>query len=957
MKRFHPLLACLMNFTLIFCIHHSVQAQQTTAKKPLKINRNYVLEATMLGYIAKDGTRNPVLKARKGERVRITIVNAEPMTHDISMEKLKIKSKVLVEKGSSASITFTASESDTYFCTIPGHRQAGMVGKFVVTSAADVKVVTAKGALPLKNGKPLNLNFETGTLKDWTAEGEAFVNPLISQDPSPKHAKDEHVEKEGRYFVSSGGETEHDKTGKLTSVAFKVTQPWASFKVSGGALQDTRVELVRTDNDSVFFQIPGTGRATLRPVVADLRKLLNKEIYIRLIDNETGVSPIPYIGKDKWAHLNFDDFRFYSKRPAFSNELKPSDVIVLPPLDVTPYAGLSGEKAAEVMTMPDDFSITLSAAEPEILKPIAFTLDWRGRLWVVESHTYPVRAPEGQGKDRIYIFEDTDGDGKLDSKKVFIDTLNLVSGIEVGMGGVWVGAAPYLLFIPIDETTDKPAGPAQVVLDGWGYEDTHETLNSLHWGPDGWLYGNHGVFTNSNVGRPGTPDNERIKLNGGVWRVHPVTKKFELFAEGTSNPWGIDWNDYGHAFITACVVPHLYHVIQGGRYTRQARPHPEYTFDDIKTIADHVHWIGDRGPHAGNFRSASKGGGHAHAGAMFYLGGDSWPGAYRNDIFMNSIHGSRVNTDHIIRKGSGYTGTHGKDFLLTNDAWSQWLNFRYGPTGSVYAIDWYDKNQCHSPNPDVHDKTLGRIFRISNAKDQWVQVDLKKATDMELVAHQLNKNDWYVRQARIILQQRGPNPQVHEALKKILDENPDETRKLRALWALHVTKGITESELIALLHHESEYLRSWAIQLLAEESHPSVNALQQFAAMAKSDTSALVRLYLASALQRTPPENRWDIISALYQHGEDSTDHNLPLMYWYALEPMVEKDMNKAIDLAITAAIPRTIEYTIHRVAAINNEASKKALTDLSQKLSVPQNKHKYHGALMIIDDALRKNK
>src|SRR5690606_50666 len=141
------------------------------------------------------------------------------------------------------------------------------------------------------------------------------------------------------------------------------------------------------------------------------------------------------------------------------------------------------------------------------------------------------------------------------------------------------------------------------------------------------------------------------------------------------------------------------------------------------------------------FRSASKGGGHAHAGAMIYLGGDSWPAAYRNDVFMNSIHGSRVNTDHLIRKGSGYTGTHGKDFLLTNDAWSQWLNFRYGPSGSVYAIDWYDKNQCHSPNPDVHDKTMGRIFRISNAKDQWVQVDLLKATDMELVEYQLSRND------------------------------------------------------------------------------------------------------------------------------------------------------------------------------------------------------------------------
>lgn len=929
--------------------------QQNPGGKSAKVDREYVLEATMLGYMAKDGTRNPVLKARKGERVRITIVNGELMTHDISMEKLKIKSKVLVEKGSTASIVFVARENDTYFCTIPGHRAAGMVGKFQVTDKMETPVVVIKGMLPVKNGKKLNLNFETGTLQDWKAEGEAFDEPLISQEPSPKHEKDSRISREGKYFVSSGGNKQHEKTGTLTSVPFRVTQPYAAFKVSGGALHDTRVELVRADDDSVFFQITGTGRATLRPVVVDLRKLLNKDIYIRLVDKETGVSPIPYIDKDTWAHLNFDDFGFYSKRPQFPNELKPKDIIVLPPLDVTPHAGLSGEKAAQAMTLPEGFSVTLAASEPEIIKPIAFTLDWRGRLWVVESHIYPVRAPEGQGKDRIYIFEDTDGDGKLDSKKVFTDTLNLVSGIEVGMGGVWVGAAPYLLYIPIDEKTDKPAGPAQIILDGWGYDDTHETLNSLHWGPDGWLYGTHGVFTNSHVGRPGASDNERIKLNGGIWRVHPVTKKFELFAEGTSNPWGIDFNDYGHPFITACVVPHLYHVIQGGRYVRQARPHPEYTFDDIKTMADHVHWIGDRGPHAGNFRSASKGGGHAHAGAMIYLGGDNWPAEYRNDIFMNNIHGSRVNIDHLLRKGSGYTGTHGNDFLLTNDAWSQWLNFRYGPTGSVYAIDWYDKNQCHSSNPDVHDKTMGRIFRISHKNDKWVQVDLSKATDMELVNHQLNKNDWYVRQARIILMQRGPKPEVHAALKKILAENPDVTRKLRALWALHVTKGLSEEELTALLDHESEYIRSWAIQLIMENGNVSQNALSKFSGMAKTDASALVRLYLASASQHIREDKRWDIVEALYQHEEDKDDHNLPMMVWYAFEPLVPADMDRAADVAMKAKLPGALKFTVQRIAAVGSPASRKSLEGIAKKINASGNKHQHHETLMIIDKQLKK--
>lgn len=919
-----------------------------------RIDRHYELEATMLGYFAPDGTRNPTLRANKGDVVKITITDGELMVHDIALENLKVKSAFVVEKGTKASITFTAVANDTYYCTVPGHRAGGMVGKFEVVEGA-VETETIAGQLPMKDGRVLNLDFETGSLQDWTAEGEAFSAPLIAGDSSPVHDAGMHLGQTGKYFATSGGTKHHEATGTLTSVPFEVTQPFAAFQVSGGALQDTRVELVRQDNDSVIFQITGSGRAPLQPVVVDLKSQLGKDIFIRIIDKETGISPIWYIAKDKFAHINFDNFRFYTERPEFDNELKREDIIALPPLDVIKNAGLSGEKAAKAMTLPEGFSITLAASEPDIVRPISFTLDHQGRIWVVEGHTYPVRQPEGQGKDRILIMEDTDGDGKLDKRTVFMEGLNLVSGIEVGMGGVWLGAAPYLLFIPIDEKHDKPAGPPQILLDGWGYQDTHETLNNLRWGPDGWLYGNHGVFTHSNVGKPGAPDEARQKINGGVWRYHPTLHKFEVFAHGTSNPWGIDFNDYGHAFITVCVIPHLFHVVQGARYHRQAGNHfNPNTYDDIKTIADHVHWVGTRGPHAGNFRSASKGGGHAHAGAMIYLG-NSWPEEYRNSIFMNNINGARVNIDHLERKGSGYTASHGTDFLETNDSWSQWLNFRYGPDGSVYVIDWYDKNQCHSPNPDVHDKTMGRIFKITYKNDHWVQADLAKLSGRELVELQLNPNEWYVRHARLILQERGPNKRVHKALKEILRNNPDVTRKLRALWALHVTKGLSDEDLIALLDHKNEYIRSWAVQLLAEDQAVPDAALVRFADMARDDQSALVRLYLASALQRIEPGKRWDIVAGLSRHGEDRDDHNLPLMVWYAAEPLVALDMHRAMELALAAGLPNMLPYTIKRAGAIGSDESKMFLKTLSEKLAGADDPHRYHEAQKAISEILEK--
>jgi putative membrane-bound dehydrogenase-like protein len=932
----------LFLFSLLFLINQKAISQES-------VDIEYALEASMLGYFAKDGTRNPTLKANKGDVVKITITNAEIMTHDISMEKLGIKSTTLLEKGSSTNITFTAVESDTYFCTVPGHRAAGMVGSFEIIEG-DLNLPVIVGSLPMKDDRALNLNFETGTLKDWTAEGEAFQNAVFTQSPSPVHQKDMTIGAEGNYFLSSGGTLHHDLKGTLISTPFLVNAPFAAFSISGGALSDTRVELVLKDNNEIIFSSTGQGRSNLQPVVVDLRSYFREEMFIRIIDNETGVSPISYIGKDKWAHINFDNFLFYPSIPNFPNELNQKDIIILPPLDPILNSGLSGLEAANAMTPPDGFKITLAASEPEVIRPISFTLDAKGRLWVVEGRTYPTPAAEGEGKDRILILEDTDGDGTLDNRKVFTEGLNLVSGIEVGMGGVWLGAAPYLLFIPMKD--DKPTGPPQKLLDGWGTQDTHEVLNNLRWGPDGWLYGAHGLFTHSNVGKVGASDAERQKINGGIWRYHPTKHIFEVFAHGTSNPWGIDFNDYGHAFATVCVIPHMFHIIQGARYQRQANKHfNPYTYDDIKTIGDHVHWLGDRGSHAGNFRSSAAGGGHAHAGAMIYLG-DSWPAEYRNEIFMNNINGSRLNIDKFTRDGSGYVASHQTDFMAMNDSWSQWLNFKYDASGSVWAIDWYDQNQCHSPNPDVHDKSLGRIFKITHENDKWVQVDLNKATDLELVNYQLHANEYYVRQARTLLQERGGNPELHNALKVIMAKNPDVTRKLRALWTLHVTDGLSENELIKLLDHESEHIRAWAIQLLTEDKKVKIPILNRLEYLAKNDPYPIVRLYLTSGLLRLDPAQRWNSMETLLQKTEDASDHNLPLMYWYAAEPLAAIDPARALAIAEKAKVPNILTYMIKRVGDINTPSSKIALKRLADKWKISRS-HEYHEEIILIEGLL----
>src|SRR5262249_26261833 len=155
----------------------------------------------------------------------------------------------------------------------------------------------------------------------------------------------------------------------------------------------------------------------------------------------------------------------------------------------------------------------------------------------------------------IKILEDTDGDGKCDKVTVWAEgkTLpvgwDLATGIEVGTGGVYLGAAPYLFFLKDGKGTGK-CDSQEILLRGFGSQDTHETLNTFTWGPDGKLYGLHGIFTSSKV--------EGVRMNAAVWRYDAPARKFDIFAEGTSNPWGLDFDPRGQCYAACCVIPHLF---------------------------------------------------------------------------------------------------------------------------------------------------------------------------------------------------------------------------------------------------------------------------------------------------------------------------------------------------------------------------------------------------------------
>ncbi|MBI2927515.1 MAG: dehydrogenase [Verrucomicrobia bacterium] len=590
------------------------------------------------------------------------------------------------------------------------------------------------------------------------------------------------------------------------------------------------------------------------------------------------------------------------------------------------------EQTVAQMYLPEGFRAELVVAEPDVHQPVAFAWDERGRVWVVEAYSYPTKRPAGQGLDKIVIFEDREGDGKFETRKVFAEGLNLVSGLEVGYGGVWLGAAPELLFIPDRNHDDKPGGPPQVLLDGFGYQDTHECLNSLLWGPDGWLYGNQGVFNTAHIGKPGAPDGERVELRAGVWRYHPVRHEFEVFAHGGSNQWGLDYDEHGQLFMTHCRSYFgrggITHVIQGGHYWNQANANyapfivaePPSDFPGFRNYllasARHDHGAGG----AGERGTDAIYGGHSHVGTMIYLG-DNWPDELRGHLFTHNLGGHQINHDINQREGSGFDIVHAeRDMFFCTDPKYVAVDLQYGPDGAVYVIDWYDRQHCHNPNTEIWDRGNGRLYRLQfDATYKPLKVNLAELGDAELVELHGHRNEWFVRTARRVLHERALARRLESKstapLATMALNHKEPAQRLRALWTLHLSEEAWPDTAQKALADHDEFVRAWAVRLLTDGRQVSRSVSARLTKLAQSDPSPIVRLALASAGPRMPEVTAWELIGALAQHAEDRDDRNLPKLLWQGLAPRIPKDLTRAFALAAKTQLPQLAEW-IHWYAA-----------------------------------------
>ncbi len=582
--------------------------------------------------------------------------------------------------------------------------------------------------------------------------------------------------------------------------------------------------------------------------------------------------------------------------------------------DKPPGPALSPEEAIQKMTVPPGFSVELVAAEPDIMNPVAMTFDERGRVWVTESFEYPRREP-GPGRDRVKVLEDTDGDGRADKVTVFAEGLNIPSGIAVGHGGVWVANAPDILFLQ-DTDGDGRADKHEVVVTGFGRDDTHELPNSLTWGPDGWLYGLNGVFNPSRVEQNG----KVFEFTCALFRIHPRTREFQLFCEGTSNPWGVAFDAEGSAFVSACVIDHLWHLVESGYYIRQGGPYPPFT-QPQGSIVQHKHQKA------------------AYCG-LHYFDSDAYPPEYRDRLYMGNIHGNCLNVDVLERDGSTYFARPAADFLTANDAWFMPVVQKTGPDGSLYVLDWYDRYHCYQDanrDPAGVDRLKGRLYRIRYGQTPRApRFDLARESTGELIQRLHSPNVYFRDIAQRLLTERADaaaRPQL-EAL--VLDNDAPRKTRLHALWTL-IGAGQLSPELhAALLAHPDATFRSWGVRAAGNQGQVGESLQAKILGLA-ADPAADVRLQVTIAAGKLPGADALPVLlETLASSGDDKL---LAHVVWQNLHPLLEDQGARYLELAgaeryrgsppVEALLPRVIDRIL---ASRDAEAIAALVTALSTK-------------------------
>ncbi|WP_373514718.1 c-type cytochrome [Persicitalea sp.] len=573
------------------------------------------------------------------------------------------------------------------------------------------------------------------------------------------------------------------------------------------------------------------------------------------------------------------------------------------------------QKALAGFRYPDDLKLELVLAEPAIHQPLDISFDHRGRMWVVQYNQYPypegvkvtgvdhhlrltfdkVPAPPPQGvkgADKITFFEDTNGDGNYDKATDAITGLNITTGVVLGRGKIWVLSPPYLLAYPDSNGDGLPDGKSgdaspEVHLEGFGLEDTHAVANNLRWGPDGWLYGAQGSTTTANVSSSVT---KNVKFLGqGIWRYHPDTQIFELFAEGGGNTFDVEIDEKGRVFSGDNGADRGFYYKQGGYYKKNWGKHGPLTNPYSFGYLPSMLLEGDK---------------RRFTHAWIKYDGGSLPARYQGDVIAINPLQSYLQLTRLERHGSTFKYFDEARILETDDHWFRPVDIKTGPDGAVYIADWYDSRLSHVDPRDTWHKSSGRIYRLVN-KSTPAKVpafDLSIYSDEQLIALLSHRNKWFRQQA---LQQFGErkNPVTVAKLLPLLQSKNDGQLALEVLWAIHLSGGFTDEVAGHALRHADPFVRMWGVRLLGDKRVVSPKIAGELARLAEREDYSEVRSQLAASAKRLPAKDALPIIRGLLSHEEDVDDTENPLLIWWALEAKTDTGRGEVLSLFEDRAI------------------------------------------------------
>lgn len=615
-----------------------------------------------------------------------------------------------------------------------------------------------------------------------------------------------------------------------------------------------------------------------------------------------------------------------------------------------PGARLSPDESAARLAAAPGLRAELLLHEPQVAQPFHFSFDERGRLWVTHSRQYPYPAGvtmvsrdkyyrshydkvppappnHDRGADVISIHESSRSDGVLDRHTVFADGLNMANAALRGHGGVWVMHTPHLLFYPDADGDDIPDGPPETRLTGFGLEDTHSIANGLVWGPDGWLYGAQGSTTSSRVTRPGLDpaDAPGVHFEGCmVWRYHPRSRAYEIFAEGGGNTFGLEFDAHGRLYSGHNGGgTRGWHFVQGGFYLMQGvdpgkfgPPRNPYAFGDLPMMAT-------KDPVAR----------FTHFGA--FAEGTALPAPWAGRLFaLAPLHNTILTSERLPRGATFTTADRGAALTSTDPAFRP-VYIANAPDGSLVVADMYDFYVAHGQHyQNQIDTSTGRIYRI-RAKNAPLERDVNLAAKnaAELVALLSHPNKWHRHTSVRLLGERR-DPSATPLLRALLGTDSD-VGALHALWALHQSAGLSESDALSGLRHRNTVVRAWTARLLGDEwgRHRNLGAGRHSSAgralvpvplfkalltQASVEPDAETLAQFASTARRLDPPQALPLAVALLARREVAQDPYIPLLVWWVFEAHLPASTEKILELFLTPGLwdePMAREHVLPRLA------------------------------------------